>query len=273
MKTLNKIKWLCMATLVLSLFLTWFKNVYFSIPGYEIIKFPYLIENIVFNKHLERNMHLITYLFYIVYAIPIAVLLILIFYKKKNIGKYFLIIGSVPIIIIFTTIYNRSHLIKFLGIGAYIALVSSILIIISIIYSVKSKQINIYFNDYRVILLCICFFIIFIFFTAPHPFPRVKTDIETIKTKETLSKITIAIDGYEKTHFNSHKYKSFEELVNLRIGGKTFSERYLKDIPLKDAWGRSFIYKTAGNNKKYILSSNGKNGKPGDNDDIYYYNF
>lgn len=78
-----------MATLVLSLFLPWFKNIYFSIPGFKIIKFPYLLENIVFNEQFEKNMHLIDFLFYIVYAIPVTVLLILIFYKKKILGNIF----------------------------------------------------------------------------------------------------------------------------------------------------------------------------------------
>lgn len=272
MKSLNKIKWFSMVTLVLSLFLPWFKNLYFSISGFEIIKFPYLIENIASIKPLGKNLILIPFLFYIVYAIPVIVLLILILYKKKNIEKYFLLLSSVPIIILFTTVYNRPYLLKFLDIGAYTALISSIIIIISIILLVTSKQITLNFNEFRVILICICFVAIFLFFTSPHPFPGVKTDIETEKTKEDLQNIVIEINEFVKKYSYPPKVNSFEELVNLMIGDKTFSLKYLKNIPLKDAWGNSFHYNPVKNPTKYILSSGGKNGKPGDSDDIYYCN-
>ena len=86
-----------------------------------------------------------------------------------------------------------------------------------------------------------------------------KTDIE--------SNIALAVDLYE---VDTGEYPSnLDELMTQPSGTTSWKGPYLKKKPM-DPWGHAYVYKYPGehNTNSYDLSSMGKDGAEGGNDDI-----
>jgi hypothetical protein len=130
-----------------------------------------------------------------------------------------------------------------------------------------------------VILLCFSFLTAQETETKPQEEKKTETTDETSKTPEinvnlkdqyhqTMKNLEILRAGmldYLNDFKDALKAKSFKEMVEQDIGnGLTFPEFYLEQIPedqvpLKDAWGNDFIYKSQ--NEKFWFASAGSDGK------------
>jgi hypothetical protein len=85
------------------------------------------------------------------------------------------------------------------------------------------------------------------------------------QTMKNLEVLKTGILDYLNDFKDAPKAKTFKEMIEQDIGnGLTFPEFYLEQIPedqvpLKDAWGNDFIYKSQ--NEKFWFASAGSDGK------------
>jgi general secretion pathway protein G len=84
---------------------------------------------------------------------------------------------------------------------------------------------------------------------------RAKTQV----TKSSMSTIKGALSSYNIQH------SSYPPTLQTLISAK-----FLDDKPLKDAWGREWMYDARGRSREqpYMLGSSGEDGQPGNEDDI-----
>ena len=84
---------------------------------------------------------------------------------------------------------------------------------------------------------------------------RAKTQV----TKSSMSTIKGALSSYNIQH------SSYPPTLQTLI-----TTKFLDDKPLKDAWGREWMYDARGRSREqpYMLGSSGEDGQPGNEDDI-----
>lgn len=75
------------------------------------------------------------------------------------------------------------------------------------------------------------------------------------KTNGDLRSLQIVVEAYHKDYNRYPDAVSIEQLAPLA------SPVYIRDMPLKDAWGTPFLYRTFADGKAYVIASAGSDGK------------